>query len=290
MSALQWDEKTAEQAEQLKESFEDQGYVILKGILSSETVSAFIEAVKLLVDQVADELVETKKINDPLQHEPFETRMYQLYKDHLDLSQKRFKQELHVKGMFPMFFNPDVLDIVETWLGPEIRLYPNYTVRMKYPEWKGTQVLWHQDAGYTRTDEQNPVENLRMVNVWSPLVPAHVHNGCMQFIPGTHKLGIVPHTSKEYYLEIVQEYLEPRLKDAVDIILDPGDIVLFSNLLFHQGLPNLSDHIRWSADWRYQDATQSTTNRAQQGHMARSRRNPELVVKSGEQWESLTFR
>src|SRR5690606_13231277 len=103
-------------------------------------------------------------------------------------------------------FNAHVLDHVETLIGGEIRLYPNYTARPKLPDWEGTLVLWHQDGGYT---EQIPgqaatgnVDRLRMVNVWSPLVPATAANGCMQFIPGTHKLGVVPHVKKEHYLEI----------------------------------------------------------------------------------------
>ena len=53
----------------------------------------------------------------------------------------------------------------------------------------------------------------------------------MQFIPKTHKLGIVKHIEKEYYLEIDSQVLDPLLDQAVDVELDPGDIILFSNLL-----------------------------------------------------------
>lgn len=112
---------------------------------------------------------------------------------------------------------------MEKLLGPEIRLYPNYTVRPKLPEHAGTQVLWHQDAGYTAGNKHGndpdagsmTVEQLRMVNAWGP----------------------VSHMTKEYYLEIVEQELKPRLNDAVDIAVDPGDVVLFSNLLFHMGQP-----------------------------------------------------
>ena len=110
----------------------------------------------------------------------------------------------------------------------------------------------------------------------------------MQFIPGTHKLGIVPHEQRLHYLEITREYLEPRLDQAVPIEVDPGDVVLFHNLLFHQGLPNHSGTIRGSLDWRYQDASQPTL-RAERGHMARSRCDPASVVKSAEEWASRSF-
>ncbi len=82
--------------------------------------------------------------------------------------------------------------------------------------------------------------------------------------------------------------LEPRLAEAVDVECDPGDVVLFSNLLFHMGQDNMSDTVRWSADWRYQDATQSTM-RSQRGHLARSKANPDQVVQSARQWAQLSF-
>lgn len=138
------------------------------------------------------------------------------------------------------------------------------------------------------SSQQLSAADLRMVNVWSPLVPATVENGCMQFIHCTHKLGVVPHVDRPHYLEIVESELKPRLKDAVDVEMDPGDVVLFSNLLFHRGRPNRSNMIRWSCDWRYQDATQPTL-RTHQGHLAKSKIHPLKVVNSAAQWAGLKF-
>jgi len=198
-------------------------------------------------------------------------------------------------SLFGYFFDSGLLDIVEQILGAEIRLYPNYSVRPKLPEWEGTLVWWHQDGGYTKfwdhsdqPAETFDVENLRMLNFWSPLVPAREENGCMQFVPGTHRLGIVPHVRRQYYLEIVDLKYTPLFEQAVSIELDPGDMVLFSNLLFHQGLPNRSKAIRWNLDWRYQDATQPTLRR-EQGHIARSRKRPGDAVHSAEDWAKLSF-
>ena len=94
-----------------------------------------------------------------------------------------------------------------------------------------------------------------MVNAWTPLVPATVENGCMQFVPGSHRLGVVAHVKRTHYLEIEETALNAAAADGVVAIeLQPGDLVLFHNLLFHRGLPNRSPAIRWSLDWRYQDS------------------------------------
>ncbi|NUN92716.1 MAG: phytanoyl-CoA dioxygenase family protein [Verrucomicrobiae bacterium] len=271
--------------------FNGRGYVVLRGVIEPAAVRAARREMEGLVEEQAAKLLAAGKIRDPWKDEPFATRLYRLYENCLDVAPKSFRQELHRPGLFGVFFHPKVLDVVEEFLGGEIRLYPNYTARPKFPEWEGTQVLWHQDGGYTEQvadGGEQTVEQLRMVNAWTPLVPARVANGCMQFIPGTHALGVVPHTKRRHYLEIADEVLRPRLSQAVDIELDPGDVVLFHNLLFHQGKPNRTQQIRWSLDWRYQDATQPTL-RKESGHPARSRRDPERAVQNAEQWARLSF-
>jgi ectoine hydroxylase-related dioxygenase (phytanoyl-CoA dioxygenase family) len=110
----------------------------------------------------------------------------------------------------------------------------------------------------------------------------------MQFVPGTHKLGVVPHEKHQYYLQIADDYLKPHEKDAIDIELNPGDIVLFSNLLFHRGLPNLTKAVRWSMDWRYQDANQETL-RKEKGHIARSKKHPESAIHNAQEWTDARF-
>jgi phytanoyl-CoA hydroxylase len=267
-----------------QDQFEAEGYTVLRGFLEPETVQAACEALATLVDCHAERLLAEGKIAHLYAGEPFETRFYRLYEHHLDDAPLNFRRELHLAGLFGIFFHPGLLDKVETLLGPEIRLYPNYTARPKLPEWKGTEVLWHQDGGYTGEE----AGALRMVNVWTPLVPATVENGCMEFIPGTHRLGVVPHEVKPYYLEITQEHLAPYANQTVAIEAEPGDVVLFHNLLFHRGLPNHTHSIRWSLDWRYQDATQPT-QRAECGHIARSRENPAASVQSAEEWARLSF-
>ena len=133
-------------------------------------------------------------------------------------------------------------------------------------------MLWHQDGAYTKSyTDSAPITTMTMVNVWAPFVRATQENGCMEFIPGTHKLGVVRHEDREYYLEIAEEELVSRRSQAVPIEMDPGDVVLFNNLLFHRGRPNHAQTIRWSADWRYQDATQ------------------DKVVRTAQDWARLTF-
>jgi ectoine hydroxylase-related dioxygenase (phytanoyl-CoA dioxygenase family) len=222
--------------------------------------------------------------------EPFERRLISVAARVPNLGGS-IRRELHVPGFFPLFFHPRLLDIVEQILGEEIRLYPNYSARPKLP-FDGPVLLWHQDAAYTPA--ANPEAErlrsgaLRMMNVWASLVPARPENGCMQFVPGSHRLGVVSHVETDNYLMIAEHALLPYRDLAIDIPTDPGDIVIFSNMLFHTGQLNRSEIIRWSCDWRYQDARQPTL-RVQRGHLARSRACQTEVTRTAKEWVEQGF-
>lgn len=284
--------------ESMATQFDDQGFVVLRGLLDDHVLQAVQADMERWVESQAQRLVADGVIEQTFPEAPFDRRLGLLYADNMDRAPNSLRQELHWEGMFELFFCPAVLDAVERLLGvSEIRLYPNYTVRPKFPEDAATEVLWHQDAGYTASGQHGSdpaagsttVEALRMVNVWAPLVPARRANGCMQFVPGTHRIGLVAHERREYYLEISADDLAAHESAAIDMECDPGDVILFSNMLFHRGLPNGTDTIRWSCDWRYQDAAQSTM-RAEIGHIARSQLDPGAAVGSAAEWASLSFR
>ncbi len=274
--------------------FDTAGYVILKGFYPGSVVEAAQEAAAELVDAFANRLMAEGKLSRDHTDAPFDARLARISADAPEDAPHIFRKELHLPGMYDVFFYPPLLDIVEGLLGEELRLYPNYSIRPKLPDHAPTLVLWHQDGGYTlnvHSDGDHSAETvdaLRMVNVWSPLVPAREENGCMQFIPGTHRIGMARHENREFYLEITQEDLEPHVDRAVSMELDPGDIVLFHNMLYHQGLPNRTDKVRWSMDWRYQDARQSTL-RSTKGHLARSSQHPQDVVRNFEEWTRRVF-
>ncbi len=266
------------------ERFRADGYAIVRGLIEPSVRDAVVKESSALVDILADRLVSQGKVGSTFADEPFDKRMMRLYEGRADETPTIFRPELHRRGFFRLFGHSGLLDLAQEALGPEVRLYPNYSLRPKLPENERTLVLWHQDAGYTADD----ADVLRMLNVWTPLVPATRENGCMEIVPGSHKRGVVRHEKDTHYLRIADDVILPLEDRAVAIECDPGDVVLFSNLVFHRGLPNVSDHIRWSLDFRYQDATQSTM-RAQSGHVLRSRARPGDVVADPDAWARLAL-
>jgi phytanoyl-CoA hydroxylase len=264
------------------EAFYEQGFFILANVLEPGCVEAMRQACEAIVEKLAIQLLIRGQITHGFENEPLETRMIRLYEHHPGRYPDIFYREVHCAEFFGLFTHPHLLGITEALLGPEIRLYPGSSVRAKLPG-EGSEVHWHQDFGSRHDDA------FRLVNVWVPLVTVDQTSGCLQFIPGSHRQGVVPH--RDWFLSqvhICDQYIQPVLDQAISIELDPGDVVVFDNLLFHHAVPNRSNRIRWSVVFRYQDATKPVHAAARgQGDLLHSEQYPERVVRTAEQWVKL---
>jgi hypothetical protein len=133
-----------------------------------------------------------------------------------------------------------MLPIARHFLGDDIIVKFN-SVFVK-PARMGSATPWHQDNGLWRDGETEPF------NAWMALDPATRENGCLQFVPGSHKGEIVPHVKyddgihAELPRDIVQKTLAKR--EVVHIEAEPGDVVCWHSSLWHYSPPNPSPQSR----------------------------------------------
>ena len=279
-------------AQKFKEQFDEDGYVILRDFVPIKLIDNARVALERIVDALADERVANRNIPHAFKDEPFERRFKKLFENEPDSGLIQFTSELHQPEFYDLYTYPRMLDLAQSYLDDELRVII-YVVRMRAFPNKLYESLWHQDAGYLGAGRgrlepsDEAYSQLRYMNCWTPFQPVNRHNGCMQVIPGTHKLGVVKHvTVPPYnYLHIDFDLINPMIDSGqvVNMELAPGDVLIFQNLLFHQGSENNSGQLRWSADFRYQDARQPTLTSVN-GHLVRSRAHPERVISSREEW------
>ena len=280
---------------------EEDGYYVLKGMLPDDVVASARSVCERIVDGIARKLVAEGKAASAMEDEPFETRLARLFESHPEDAPRIFREELHTADMAKVFFCPALLDLVESALdSPEIRLdsdfaaYPKYSIRDE-DALASARTMWHAarmhyDPGHV--SESQIDESMRgMINVWTPLVRTGRQNGCVRVIPGSHKLDVLSmlpkqgggyHASREKgYLEVDAELVRKHEAKAVDVELEPGDVLLFRQNMIHAGHPNTTDRIRWSMDWRYQNALLPTTSsdlgQNNKAFLVRSAQNPDHV-------------
>ena len=95
----------------------------------------------------------------------------------------------------------------------------------------GSVTPWHQDQAY-----HDPTMDERSLNFWIPLDDTDVENGCMQYIPGSNRLDVLPHHSigndpRIHGLEVDEP--ERFGKCAVACPLSAGDVVLHLPTTLH---------------------------------------------------------
>lgn len=199
-------------------------------------------------------------------------------------------------AVFNLIRSPRLLDAVESLLGGEIYSNPMQRVRIKPPQRSlprehynalGAATPWHQDLGAVLPE----ADNSDMLTVWVPLTEARPENGCLLLIPGSHKGGLLPHstlspgTRQQAALHIPDELI--RGQQPIAVPMSPGDVLFMHKNTIHSSLPNLSEGTRWSFDLRYNPVGQPTGRPVFPGFIARSRRFPERELSRPEAWEQL---
>lgn len=105
---------------------------------------------------------------------------------------------------------------------------------------------WHQDFGYWY--KNGFLFPNQMVSSMVALTEATKHNGCLQIIEGSHKMGRLEHGITGEQTGASERYVEFALKnmDVVYVELNPGDVVIFHSNVLHRSEANLSEKSRWS--------------------------------------------
>jgi len=110
------------------------------------------------------------------------------------------------------------------------------------PAGYGSPTPWHQDQAY-----HSPDHHFTNVNIWVPLEDATIENGCMQFVRGSHRGPVLPHTwlvegdKKSAMVATDQAYWSAN---ATAVPCPAGSATLHHSYMMHYAGPNLTDQAR----------------------------------------------
>jgi non-haem Fe2+, alpha-ketoglutarate-dependent halogenase len=157
------------------------------------------------------------------------------------------KPHMLLPWLADMVREPRILDAVEGVLGPNLLCWASGFF------WKQPQdpayISWHQDSTYWGLSHPD------IVTAWVAFTPSTPESGCMRVVPGTHKRDQVAHRdtfAAENLLSRGQEIaVDVNEEDAVDVVLQPGQMSLHHVRLFHGSEPNRADHPRIGYAIRY---------------------------------------
>ncbi|MEO5859916.1 MAG: phytanoyl-CoA dioxygenase family protein [Pyrinomonadaceae bacterium] len=226
------------------EEFERSGFVIGVPVLNEARVGVLRDAL--------DELI-LEKPNDPL-----------FYEFHSNESKDDTHQLLHALGAWRIspafhdlvFYRP-IVEIAEQLLDGPIRFWHDQ-VFVK-PAGDGAVVAWHQDYSYwTRTV---PLAHL---TCWIGLDDASEENGCVQYVPGSHRWHLLPRGDLVNDMTAVFQHLNAEQKDGfrpVPAVMKAGEASFHHPMTVHGSYENKSSRPRRGVVLNFmRDGVRSNTN------------------------------
>ncbi|KGS16018.1 chemotaxis protein CheX [Pseudomonas coronafaciens] len=219
---------------------------------------------------------EMKQMHKTIRAQLF-NRTHAPYDAPLDVAITNYDRHLDVDLLTSHVFRKEIVHRVRSILGPDVICWRSEFIP-KYPGNEGTD--WHQADTFAHASgepqlvwpEGEPFGGA--INVWTGFTDATQENGCMQFIPGSHKQmnydetrgmtfdpvtnnnvvkGQYPRGFNGYDYTTLQKdkSWKPDEASAVPIVMKAGQFVIFRSMLMHSSLPN------------------STTDKTRLGYVAR---------------------
>jgi len=140
-----------------------------------------------------------------------------------------------------------IASLLESLIGGNLKQIINQ-IHWKSPGSLG-DFAWHQDSKSRRPTSAYRNLASSYVQTGLALDPHTPESGCLRFIPGSHLRGDLQMNCETHSLGVAMK--DAALEDvglsadgAIDLLLEPGDFVLWSPYLVHGSGTNRSDHKR----------------------------------------------
>jgi ectoine hydroxylase-related dioxygenase (phytanoyl-CoA dioxygenase family) len=236
-----------------RDFFEAEGYLLIDDVFTDAELQPVVDEITAEISERARALVESGELSRTFEEAGFEHQLTCISRETPAVAEAVWNGVLCGPAIFDLIRHPKLLDIAESFCGPELIGSSVYRLRPKIPNHPKGPVPWHQDSGYFEAY----CDQALVLTVWLPLVDTTEENGCLWVLPRAHTGGIVQHYQGGQYLEINDRDL-PHPEEAVCVEVKKGGILLLTNRTPHASYENRTDVTRWSMDLRYQDAALPT--------------------------------
>jgi ectoine hydroxylase-related dioxygenase (phytanoyl-CoA dioxygenase family) len=229
---------------QTAERFEQ--YRLTKDQIEFFHLNGYLAGIRVLNDEQIEALrLELAALGDP--NNPGNELFYEF---HSNESTEASKVLFHALGAWriatafhDLLWNPAFLMPASQLLGGAVRFWHDQLFCK--PAQHGGVVAWHQDYSYwTRTQ---PMAHL---SCWIGLDDSTRENGCVHYVPGSHKWNLLPITGLADDMHAIESVLSEEQKTQfkpVPIELKQGECSFHHPLMIHGSYENRSDRLRRGA-------------------------------------------
>src|ERR1051326_7718619 len=159
--------------------FHSHGYLVVEDALTSADLDPVIHEYEERIDRRARELHAAGRLSHLYEDEPFDRRIGCICRETMELYPEMDIMIHRGRAAFEFLRNDRLLDLVESFVGPEITCSPIQHIRAKLPSDLAPEIAgkgdthiapWHQDMGVTWAE----ADPYFILTVWVPMVDATV--------------------------------------------------------------------------------------------------------------------
>ena len=217
-------------------SYNDQGFVVSNNFLSKELISKITNSYDVFIEKNTNLTLE--EMSSP----------------HLKggVGMKHKIDEKLSNSFLEIGKSSEIVSQVKKILGNDVILWGMHI--MHKPAKTGKKIPWHQDGTYW------PITPKATCSVWIAITDVDTSNGCMQFIPKSHKRGMLKHLQEDKVqddgelkgsldLKIDKKSFDEN--ESVNCIIKKGQVSFHDTYLLHSSDANFSENPRKAIVLRY---------------------------------------
>ena len=232
------------------ESYRKNGYVLLKSLFQQSEVDVIRREAKAIFAAQMCRLGILPSAD--VSEAEFEGGMFKFFESDLQSFTNCGKQAQHLISLHRLSLDERILRVIRE-LGVQ---FPNISTRpllyFNSPRLATKEVYWRLSV---HQDWRSMQGSLDAIVVWVPLIDIGKSLGAIEAIPGSHKWGLLRSTMTDGYGHVEEPI---SLTEMVSIEVEAGDALFFSAFLAHQSGTNVTDSIRWSCHFRYNNLHEAT--------------------------------
>ncbi|MBI2194354.1 MAG: phytanoyl-CoA dioxygenase family protein [Planctomycetes bacterium] len=228
-------------SEMVKKFFEEEGYFVIKDLMTAAEVAECQQEVRRLHELAAEMEARKDAALRNFQREPYAQDANQ---DGLPVLRKIEETRQYSEVFRRLAAHPRLMEVLHDLLGPDLLLFRS-TLMLK-PAFHGSAHGLHQDSSYW------PMEPPALITVSIALTDSTPENGCFKVIPKSHRWGLLQwgRIARQKDESLVDRS-DLDLSGQIEVPLRAGSALLFHSLVVHGSGPNTSPQPRNTALYAY---------------------------------------
>lgn len=245
-------------SDNLKRGYLENGYAIVKGVVSLERIDKLLENIYHLYCKYSENQDEFNGIENPWRTELFQKKLVDLRQKDKNSFGAIYDSLKTSVSVVQLVTEDSIINQISDFLNvkPTELSIAEPMVRVDTPEDERNTLDWHQERSFFPQNRNG----LHSLVCWIPLTDVTVDMGAVQVCPKSHNEGLLrskpmPKKDSSYTTQIPVPEDAVKKYEVIDVPMKAGDVLIFNMLLFHRSGFNSSSKVRFSVQGRFLTST-----------------------------------